>query len=134
MEHAAALIERVALATEVPRGQLALHSDNDGPMGGSTMVATLDRLGILLSFSRPHVTDDNRYSGSLFRTLKYRPSYPRRPFASLAETRTWVASFVDWYNTGHLHGGIGLVTSPASTTLSAAPVHSRRKDRTDPVT
>ncbi len=110
MEHAAALIDRIALATGIPRDQLALHSDNGGPMKGSTMVATLERLGILPSFSRPHVSDDNPYSESLFRTLKYRPSYPRRPFASLAEARTWVASFVAWYNTEHLHSGIGFVT------------------------
>ena len=110
MEHAATLIDRIALATGIPRDQLVLHSDNGGPMKGSTMVATLERLGILPSFSRPHVSDDNPYSESLFRTLKYRPSYPRRPFASLAEARTWVASFVAWYNTEHLHSGIGFVT------------------------
>ena len=110
MEHAATLIDRVASETGVPRDQLVLHSDNGGPMKGSTMLATLQRLGIVPSFSRPRVSDDNPFSESLFRTMKYRPSYPRRPFASLAEARTWVASFVAWYNTEHLHSGIGFVT------------------------
>ncbi len=110
MEHAATLIDRVAAETRIPHDRLVLHSDNGGPMKGSTMLATLQRLGIVPSFSRPHVSDDNPFSESLFRTMKYRPSYPHRPFASLAEARTWVASFVAWYNTEHLHSGIGFVT------------------------
>lgn len=92
-----------------PKG-LVLHSDNGGPMKGSTMLATLQRLGIVPSFSRPSVSDDNPYSESLFRTMKYRPAYPARPFESLAHARAWVAAFVAWYNTEHLHSGIGFVT------------------------
>ena len=79
-------------------------------MKGSTMLATLQRLGIVESFSRPHVSDDNPYSESLFRTLKYRPSYPRGAFASLEAARRWVQDFVAWYNTEHLHSAIGFVT------------------------
>ena len=92
-----------------PQG-LVLHSDNGGPMKGSTMLATLQRLGIVPSFSRPSVSDDNPYSESLFRTMKYRPAYPTRPFESLAHARAWVAAFVAWYNTEHLHSGVGFVT------------------------
>jgi hypothetical protein len=79
-------------------------------MKGATMVATLERLGILPSFSRPSVSDDNPYSEALFRTLKYRPEYPDQPFDDVAAARAWVATFVRWYNTEHLHSGIRFVT------------------------
>ena len=92
-----------------PRG-IVLHSDNGGPMKGATMVVTLERLGVLASFSRPGVSNDNPFSESLFRTLKYRPEYPSKPFASIEAARTWVAPFVRWYNTQHLHSSIRFVT------------------------
>ena len=91
-------------------GELVLHADNGAPMKGATMLATLQHLGVLPSFSRPRVSDDNPYSEALFRTLKYRPEYPERAFASLAETRTWVEQFVRWYNTQHCHSALKLVT------------------------
>ena len=62
------------------------------------------------SFSRPSVSNDNPYSESLFRTLKYLPTYPVRPFADLAHARQWMMEFVGWYNTEHLHSGIKFVT------------------------
>ncbi len=89
---------------------LVYHSDNGSPMKGATLQATIQRLGVVASFSRPHVSDDNPYSESLFRTLKYRPEYPSEPFSSLEDARKWVAGFVDWYNTKHLHSGISFVT------------------------
>lgn len=89
---------------------LVLHSDNGKPMSGATMVSTLQWLGIIPSFSRPHVSDDNPYSEALFRTLKYTPAYPRYPFACLAAAQTWVARFVGWYNDEHRHSGIRFVT------------------------
>lgn len=108
--HAAALISRICAQSGVdPRG-IVLHSDNGGPMKGATMLATLQWLGVVPSFSRPHVKDDNAYSEALFRTLKYRPSYPKRPFASLEQARSWVASFVHWYNFEHAHSAIRYVT------------------------
>jgi transposase InsO family protein len=109
-ELASALITGRCAALGIdPRG-LVLHADNGGPMKGSTMVATLERLGILPSFSRPSVSDDNPYSEALFRTLKYRPEYPDQPFGDLAAARAWVDGFVRWYNTEHLHSGIRFVT------------------------
>ena len=87
-----------------------LHADNGGPRKGATMVVTLDRLGVLASFSRPSVSNDNPYSESLFRTLKYRPEYPTQPFADLAAARAWVRAFVRLYNTEHLHSAIRFVT------------------------
>ncbi len=89
---------------------LVLHSDNGGPMKGSTMLATLQWLGVVPSFSRPHVSDDNPYAEAIFRTLKYAPDYPNRPFVSLEEAQRWVEEFVLWYNTQHLHSAIRFVT------------------------
>jgi transposase InsO family protein len=110
MDLSSALIHDVAARLGCdPRG-LVLHSDNGGPMKGSTMLATLERLGIVPSFSRPHVSDDNPYSESLFRTLKYRPEYPSGAFANIEAARSWVEDFVAWYNTEHLHSAINFVT------------------------
>lgn len=108
--YASALIRSAAFTEGVEPDTLILHSDNGGPMKGATMLATLQWLGIVPSFSRPHVSDDNPYSESLFRTLKYRPEYPDRPFESLDEARKWVEEFVCWYNHEHLHSGIRFVT------------------------
>ncbi|PSI00307.1 hypothetical protein [Synechococcus lacustris] len=65
-------------------------------MRGATLEVRLEELGVLRSFSRPRVSNDNPYSESLFRTVKYRPNYPNRPFNSKEEACQWVSSFVDW--------------------------------------
>lgn len=109
-ELAATLFEGTTVAQRVdPRG-IVLHADNGGPMKGSTMVTTLERLGVLASFSRPHVSDDNPFSEALFRTLKYCPEFPTKPFADVNAARAWVLRFVTWYNTTHLHSGTRFVT------------------------
>jgi putative transposase len=110
MDLSSALIRRTCQENELDPAGLVLHSDNGGPMKGSTMLATLQWLGIIPSFSRPRVSDDNPFSEALFRTLKYRPCFPDKPFASLEEARTWVARFVAWYNGQHRHSGIRFVT------------------------
>lgn len=115
-EHAAALLEDVrqsALREQIDLSGWVLHADNGGPMKGSTMLATMQRLGIVPSFSRPRVSDDNPFSEALFRTLKYCPEYPRHGFPSVDAARAWVSAFVDWYNNQHLHSGIGFVTPAA---------------------
>jgi putative transposase len=86
-----------------------LHSDNGHPMKGATILMTLYHLGVIPSFSRPRVSDDNPYSESLFKTLKYTVGYPKH-FKDLTHAREWMASFIDWYNTKHLHSSIGYVT------------------------
>lgn len=91
---------------------VVLHQDNGGPMKGATFKATMDKLGVTASFSRPRVSDDNPFSESAYRTLKYHPAYPHGCFESLDAARTWVDQFVTWYNHHHLHSGIGFV-SPA---------------------
>ena len=110
MEASAALVQKTCAAEGIDPDGLVLHSDNGGPMKGSTMLATLRHLGIVASFSRPSVSDDNPFIESLFRTLKYRPEYPHKPFETIKQARAWVAAFVDWYNSEHRHSGIRFVT------------------------
>jgi len=109
-EHAGNLIRRTCLAEGIRHEGLVLHSDNGSPMKGATMLATLQKLGVVPSFSRPSVSDDNPYSESLFRTMKYGPSYPNKPFNSLVAAREWVYEFVGWYNEEHRHSAIRYVT------------------------
>lgn len=107
---AADLMKDICLREGVERGQVILHSDNGSPMKGATLLTTLQQLGIMPSFSRPGVSNDNPYSESLFRTLKYRPEYPGQAFDGMQAARQWVAGFVQWYNHEHLHSSIKFVT------------------------
>lgn len=109
-ELSAQLIARTCTELDINPAGLVLHSDNGGPMKGSTMLATLQRLGVVPSFSRPSVSNDNPFSEALHRTMKYRPNYPSRAFASLDHANAWVAGFVRWYNTEHFHSAIRFVT------------------------
>lgn len=113
MEYSSLLIENICKHERIEKNKLVLHSDNGGAMKGATMLATLQKLGVVPSFSRPRVSDDNPYSESLFKTLKYCPEYPTRPFESIESANQWVNKFVRWYNNVHLHSGIKFVT-PAS--------------------
>ena len=79
---------------------------------GATMESRLEEIGVLKSFSRPRVSNDNPYSKSLLRTVKYQPDYPSRPFASKGEACEWACTFVDWYNHRHHHSAIKFVTAP----------------------
>lgn len=107
---AAQLIDSACRNERVDRGHLVLHADNGAAMKGKTMLVKLEELGVVPSFSRPRVSDDNPFPEALFRTMKYRPSYPGRPFATVDDARTWVTGFVAWYNTDHQHSGIRFVT------------------------
>ena len=113
MELSSKLLENICLAEKIDKNQLHLHSDNGGPMKGATMLVTMQWLGIVPSFSRPSVSNDNPFSESIFKTLKYCPQYPSQPFENIESARAWVATFVNWYNNKHLHSGIKFVT-PAS--------------------
>jgi len=110
MDHSAMLLAHACTIHDVRSEELVLHSDNGGPMKGATMLATLHKLGVTPSFSRPSVSNDNPYSESLFRTMKYRPEYPSKPFESVNQAQSWVDGFVFWYNTQHLHSSIRFVT------------------------
>lgn len=105
--HAQDFFRRMA-ATQNVRG-VHLHSDNGNPMKGATILVLFFALGILPSYSRPRVSNDNPFSESLFKTLKYRPGYPKR-FRDTEHARRWFADFVHWYNTEHRHSGIGYMT------------------------
>ena len=125
--HAATLIDKACLRHGVRRDQLVLHSDNGSPMKGATMLATLQKLGVVPSFSRPSVSNDNPYSEALFKTLKYTPAYPRRRFADIDQARAWVQRFVTWYNTEHRHSGIQFVTPAQRHSGQDRPILARRK-------
>ena len=107
---AAELVRKAVLAEGCVLAPLVLHADNGSPMKAATMTATLERLGVIASYSRPRVSDDNPFSEALFRTCKYRPNWPSNGFASKAEAQAWVEGFVRWYNTEHHHSGIRFVT------------------------
>jgi transposase InsO family protein len=109
-ELASEVMRDICARENIPPNQVVLHSDNGSPMKGASMLATLQALGVMPSFSRPAVSNDNPYSESLFKTLKYRPTYPQRPFADLLAARQWVGTFVHWYNNEHRHSAIGFVT------------------------
>jgi transposase InsO family protein len=107
---AAELVERICAANPRRDTLLWLHSDNGAAMKSTPLLAKLKALGISPSFSRPRVSNDNPYSEALFRTLKYRPTFPSRPFADIHSAIAWVSRFVEWYNTKHLHSAINFVT------------------------
>ena len=132
-DFAADLIERIRKDNpDVDLRGWVLHSDNGGPMKGATMLATMHKLGIVPSFSRPRVSDDNAYAEALFRTLKYCPQYPSKGFATVEDARGWVARFVAWYNDQHLHSSIGFVTpSSRHTGDDVAILADRRRTYAD---
>ena len=109
-ELAGQVMRDICARENIAPNQVVLHSDNGSPMKGATMLATLQALGVAPSFSRPAVSNDNAYSESLFKTMKYRPAYPQQPFEDLLAARQWVATFVAWYNDEHRHSAIGFVT------------------------
>jgi putative transposase len=109
-DKAAQLLKDICIREGIEPEQATLHSDNGSPMKGATMLMMMQTLGVVPSFSRPAVSNDNPYSESLFKTLKYRPQYPKKPFEDLLQARVWVGQFVQWYNEQHRHSSIGFVT------------------------
>lgn len=106
---AAGLLQRMAAMLGSLIG-LVLHADNGGPMRGAMMLAKMQQLGVMPSFSRPRVSNDNPFSEAAFRTLKYVPFWPDKPFASIEAARAWVAQFVAWYNDEHRHSALDYLT------------------------
>jgi transposase InsO family protein len=111
-EQAALVFRKAHLREGVSGKSITLHSDNGSPMKGATMLSTLQKLGVTPSFSRPSVSNDNPYSEALFKTLKYHPGFPDKPFENIEEAREWVAGFNYWYNEKHRHSSLKFV-SPA---------------------
>lgn len=109
-ELASQLLQRTLMREQCFNQPLVLHSDNGAPMKSLTFKAKMDELGITSSYSRPRVSDDNPYVESLFRTIKYMPSWPTKGFETLNSSRRWVETFVCWYNTEHKHSKLNYVT------------------------
>lgn len=122
------LLVNICESEGVRADQVTLHSDNGGPMKGATMLVTMQKLGVMPSFSRPSVSNDNPYSESMFKTLKYCPQFPTKPFASMDAARDWVKAFVIWYNTEQLHSGINFVTPASKHTGADVEILAQREN------
>jgi putative transposase len=126
-ELAGRLLRECALRERIAEGRLTVHMDRGAPMVSKPVAWLLADLGVSRSFSRPRVSDDNPFSESHFKTLKYRPGFPER-FEDLDHARAFCRDFFRWYNTAHRHSGIGLHTpaavhhgvAAAATTVRAA--------------
>lgn len=125
-ELAAQLIKRGVLAEGSPMGLTTLHADNGAIQKSATLKATLERMGILPSYSRPRVSNDNPFAESLFRTLKYRPDYPAHGFEDIASARLWALQFVEWYNFEHRHSQLNFVTPVQRHTAEDIPILEHR--------
>lgn len=118
-EQARALIGAACAREGIRKKQLIVHSDRGRAMRSKCLADLLGELGVGRSFNRPHVSNDNPYSESHFKTLKYRPDYPDR-FGSSEDARHHMRAFFQWYNTEHRHSGIAMMTP--------ADVHAGRAD------
>ena len=105
--------------------QLTLHADRGSAMTSKSFALLLADLGVTKTHSRPHVSNDNPFSESAFKTLKYRPDFPER-FGGLQDARRHCAAFFDWYNHEHRHGALGLCTPHAVHRGDAALTRQRR--------
>ena len=103
------LIKETCRRQGIDEDALTIHSDRGSPMTSKTVALLLADLGVVKSLSRPHVSNDNPYSESQFKTLKYHPYFPKR-FGSIQDARAYCNYFFDWYNNEHYHSGIGLMT------------------------
>jgi putative transposase len=120
------LLEETFLRYAISPGRLTVHSDRGAPMIAKPLALLLADLGVSRSFSRPRVSNDNPFSESHFKTLKYRPDFPVR-FGSIEHGRAFCRTFFDWYNTQHRHSGIAYLT-PAMVHFSQAQatLHQRQ--------
>lgn len=107
---ASELVERALLSEKAKGKPIVLHSDNGASMKSYTLKSKLEVMGVLSSYSRPRVSNDNLFSEAHFKTLKYRPGYPQDGFKTIEEARKWVLTFVDWYNNKHYHSGLKFLT------------------------
>ena len=106
---ASRLIEASCQRQDIERDQLNLHADRGSSMKSKPVALLLSDLGVTKSHSRPYVSNDNPYSEAQFKTMKYRPEFPRR-FGSLEDARAFCGEFFRWYNMDHYHSGLGLMT------------------------
>ncbi len=110
----------------VPPGQLTLHADRGGPMKAKATAQLLADLGVTKSHSRPQTSNDNPFSESHFKTLKYQPRFPRR-FGCIEDARQFCRQFFPWYNQEHHHVGLGLMTPDQVHYGQTNDVHAARQ-------
>ena len=103
------LIQQTTLKQRIQPCQLTLHADRGASMTSHSVAQLLEHLGIAKTHSRPYTSDDNPFSESQFKTMKYRPDFPVR-FSSLAESEAFGKKFFSWYNNEHYHSGIAWLT------------------------
>jgi transposase InsO family protein len=115
---------------QVPPGQLTLHADRGGPMKAKATALLLADLGVTRSHNRPHTSNDNPFSESHFKTLKYQPQFPQR-FGCIEDARSFCRRFFDWYNQDHHHSGIGLMTPDQVHYGQADAVYAERQQTLD---
>lgn len=113
------LIAATCTRQDIQPGQLSIHADRGSSMTSKSVALLMADLGVTKSHSRPHVSNDNPFSEAQFKTLKYRPDYPRR-FGCIADARAWAKFFFSWYNQVHHHSGLALLTP--------AEVHFQRSE------
>ena len=126
-ELAAQLLERTLISEKALHTGVVLHSDNGAPMKAQTMRMKAYELGVVKSYSRPRVSNDNPFAESLFKTCKYRPSWPTEGFKSMVAARDWVLSFTQWYNHEHKHSQLNFVTPNERHTGEDKGVLAKRK-------
>lgn len=126
-ELAKILIGETCLQQEISQDSLTIHSDRGSPMTSKAVAFLMADLGVTKSLNRPYVSDDNPYSESHFKTLKYMPTFPER-FGSIEDARAFCRRFFDWYNTEHYHSGIALMT-PAVVHLGEAQECNRDRQK-----
>ena len=124
------LLDDAIAKHQVPPGQLTLHADRGGPMKAKATALLLADLGVTRSHNRPHTSNDNPFSESHFKTLKYQPRFPKR-FGCIEDAKSFCRSFFDWYNKDHHHAGIGLITPDQVHYGQTDAVHAARQDTLD---
>jgi putative transposase len=126
-ELAKMLIEETCQKQNIQPGQLSLHADRGAPMRAKPVLFLLADLGVTKTHSRPYTSNDNPYSESHFRTMKYRPEFPDR-FGCIQDSRDFCQRFFAWYNDEHRHSGIGMMT-PAVVHYGLAPEVRQNRQR-----
>lgn len=121
------LIEETCLRQEVDGDKLYIHSDRGTAMTSKSVALLMADLGITKSLGRPQVSNDNPFSESHFKTLKYQPMFPKT-FGCIEDARQFCLHFFDWYNHEHYHSGIGFMT-PSMVHYGAAEECCRRRQQ-----
>ena len=121
------LLDDAVLKHDIAPGQLTLHADRGAPMKAKATALLLADLGVTKSHSRPYTSNDNPFSESCFKTLKYQPQFPKR-FGCIEDAKLFCRSFIDWYNRDHHHAGIGLMTPDQVHYGQADAVHEARQE------